>query len=415
MSNSRIIQLAQLITSQTSVVDKHIRDTGLVQPSFNEDDFAQSTQPSPPEVERAKKSVIEATIELRQLLEGPMKLLVPDSNFFPLAAISRFNIASNVPINSSISFANLAEACGLLEHDLHRIIRYTAAHHHVFREPTKGWVAHTAASRLLAESSPARDVMVLTFGECWPAHGKALDAIAQRSSEPSISGYALANATTLTTFEFLSQNPARAQSFAGAMSSTSAASLDALAAYFDWGALPSSSTVVDVGGSQGHVSVHLAQQFSQLRFVVQDVREVLEGAEAKVPEGLEGRVGFQVHDFFAEQPVKGARVYLLRYVLHDWPDKYCIRMLRALVPALVEGAVVVLQEHVLPEPGTIGLLQEMGVRSMDAIMLSLFNSRERDEKDWRELLREANKGFVVESIERIKENPTTGVIVVRWT
>ena len=163
-------------------------------------------------------------------------------------------------------------------------------------------------------------------------------------------------------FEFLAQHPDRAKRFAGAMSSTSPASLEALASYFDWASLPHGSTVVDVGGAQGHVSFHLAKKFPHLRFVVQDMAEVVEGAETKIPEDLKGRVSYIGHNMFTDQPVKDANVYLLRYVLHDWPDKYCVKILQHLIPALKKGAKVVIQDHLLPEPGTLSLLKEMQLR-----------------------------------------------------
>ena len=62
--------------------------------------------------------------------------------------------------------------CGLLEHDLRRVIRYAAIHHRVFCEPEKGYVAHTAASKLLAENEMIGNLMGLTFAECWTAHSK---------------------------------------------------------------------------------------------------------------------------------------------------------------------------------------------------------------------------------------------------
>jgi len=146
------------------------------------------------------------------------------------------------------------------------------------------------------------------------------------------------------------------------MSSTSKVSLDALANYFEWGSLPDGSTIVDVGGSQGHVSAHLAERFPNLKFVVQDRPEVIDGADTKIPEGLKERVTFMEHDMFTEQPVKGADVYLFRYVLHDWSDKYSIKAFKQLVPAIKKGGKVVIQDHLLPEPGTLSLLQEMQLR-----------------------------------------------------
>ncbi|KAF2659757.1 putative O-methyltransferase [Lophiostoma macrostomum CBS 122681] len=413
MSTSRIAELSAIIASQTEVLDEYLQNQGLPAPSFSVDAPSDAFGQSDAIIAKAKTDVVEASIKLRQLLEGPVKLLLPECNFAPLAAIHRFKIASHVPLSGTTSFADLARKCNLLENDLCRIIRYAAIHHHVFCEPEKGFVAHSAASKMLAESEMVRNLMGLQYGECWPAHARAVDAMSQRSEEPNISGYALANGTSLNTFEFFAQNPERARGFAAAMSGTSPASLDALATYFDWQSLPEGGTVVDVGGANGHVSCHLARAFPHLRFVVQDMPEVAAGAQEKIPEELCGRVSVVGHDMFTEQTVKEADVYLLRYVLHDWPDKYCIKVLKSLVPALKKGARVVIQDHLLPEPGTLPLLQEMQLRSMDAIMLSLFNSRERGADDWKSLFQQANADYGFFSATRIKEG-ASGIIQVEW-
>jgi hypothetical protein len=51
---------------------------------------------------------------------------------------------------------------------------------------------------------------------------------------------------------------------------------------------------------------------------------------------------------------------------------------------------------------------------MDAIMLSLFNSRERESDDWKALFEGADQGFVEFLAERVKESPSTGLIVATW-
>ncbi|KAF2464342.1 putative O-methyltransferase [Lindgomyces ingoldianus] len=415
MPNSRIVQLAQMIATRTSVLDEHIQNNNLSQPAFEPGSPTEPIQQTTPEIEKARTDVIEAAIELRQLLEGPVRLLLPESNFSPLAAIYNFKVASFVPLGCSISFVELADKCGLSEHDLGRIIRYVAAHHRVFCEPEKGYVAHTAASKLLSENKMIEHLMGLTFAECWPAHSRVIDAIARKSEEPNISGYAFANGTSLNTFDFLSHHPERAHRFAGAMSSTSQASLDALSNYFGWAGLEAGTTVVDLGGGQGHVSVHLARTFTHLHFVVQDMAAVVDGMGEKIPEDVQDRVKITAHDMFTKQPIKGAGVYLLRYILHDWPDKYCVEVLRHLTAAMKKGAKVVVQDHLLPEPGTLPLLQEMQIRSMDAIMLSLFNSREREVDDWQNLFNQADGRFGGFRATRVKENPSTGIIVAEWT
>jgi hypothetical protein len=51
---------------------------------------------------------------------------------------------------------------------------------------------------------------------------------------------------------------------------------------------------------------------------------------------------------------------------------------------------------------------------MDAIMLSLFNSREREESDWLKLFADADERFINCTVQRVKENAATGIIVATW-
>jgi hypothetical protein len=94
--------------------------------------------------------------------------------------------------------------------------------------------------------------------------------------------------------------------------------------------------------------------------IVQDMKKVLE--DALVPEDLQGRVKFKAHNIFALQPVQGADVYYLRWIIYNWSDKYCILILRALVPALKSGAKVIIEESLMPEPSTMPLWKEKNLR-----------------------------------------------------
>ncbi|KAJ7434528.1 O-methyltransferase, partial [Mycena galericulata] len=124
---------------------------------------------------------------------------------------------------------------------------------------------------------------------------------------------------------------------------------------FDWGALPRGSVVVDVGGGIGSTSMLLASAFAEegLRFVIQDRAVVVEMGEKawrdKCPELLDsGAVRFQVHDFFTPQPITDAAVFLLRVVLHDWPDAFAQRILLRLREAAAPRTRLVLADWVLP-------------------------------------------------------------------
>lgn len=130
---------------------------------------------------------------------------------------------------------------------------------------------------------------------------------------------------------------------------------------YRWGSL-GDSTIVDVGGSEGKYSVALAQAFPDLRFIVQDLPETVKAAQAKtLPEGVADRVSFMPHDMFKEQTVS-ADIYLFRWIFHDWPDTYIVKILSQLIPAMKTGARVLISEVILPEPNTLPLLQEKKVR-----------------------------------------------------
>lgn len=51
---------------------------------------------------------------------------------------------------------------------------------------------------------------------------------------------------------------------------------------------------------------------------------------------------------------------------------------------------------------------------MDAIMMSLFNSREREVADWEDVFARAGKGRFDVRIRRVEGNMATGVVVAEW-
>lgn len=129
--------------------------------------------------------------------------------------------------------------------------------------------------------------------------------------------------------------------------------------HFDW---TSVKQVVDIGGGTGSTALELTERFDSLHCIVQDLPDVVsqgrkEGAKKSAP-----RVKFMEHNFFSEQPVKRADVYLLRWILHDWSDKKAVAILTNLIPALKRGANIVLQEFVVPEPGVLPWFHEKKIR-----------------------------------------------------
>lgn len=155
------------------------------------------------------------------------------------------------------------------------------------------------------------------------------------------------------------------------MSSSSTAGLQALVEKFPWSTLPKDGLVIDLGGSQGHVSAFIAEAIPTLQFVVQDLPEVISDTDStyRIPDSLNRRVTLMSHSFFTSQPVKDIDAVLIRYIFHNWSDEYCVRILRNLIPGLKPGAKIVVQDHLMPEPKTLSLTKEKDVRYEPTIIV----------------------------------------------
>ena len=179
-------------------------------------------------------------------------------------------------------------------------------------------------------------------------------------------GWNVQNTTDLPIFRAIANMPERAKVVAGAMTwhaMLPGYSAQYLAEAFPW-ASGGELRVVDVGGGLGHVSRALVDHSPTVKCIVEDLSEVILQAQKDLTPNLEGRISFKAHNFFQEQPVKEADVYLLRLILHDWSDKYARMIIKALIPALKPGSKVVVNDRVIPARGEAHYLIEREARSV---------------------------------------------------
>jgi len=165
-----------------------------------------------------------------------------------------------------------------------------------------------------------------------------------------------------------------------------ASSYEGIVQMYPWGQL-GVSKIVDVGGGKGRLSFALAEKYSDLTFVVQDQPEM--GKHIEYPPHLKDRVSFEAHDFFTPQPIV-AEVYLLGAVLHDWPDNRAIEIIQNLVPAMKDGARIILAENVKMQSGSQPYFFEAMIRALDMHMLTILNSQERTLAEWKALMQKAD-------------------------
>ncbi len=145
--------------------------------------------------------------------------------------------------------------------------------------------------------------------------------------------------------------------------------------------------------------------------MVQDLASAESAFRANIgPKDVSSRIRFQTHDFFNKQTVP-ADVFLIKSVLHDWPDKYAVQIIQNLVPVLKPGSHVLIFDIVVPPEytadgaPTIPLTARKTIAAVDLQMLVAFNSRERMVEDWAAVLGQSDPKFALKGVHVIPGVP----------
>ncbi|KAL9608903.1 MAG: hypothetical protein Q9167_006284 [Letrouitia subvulpina] len=148
---------------------------------------------------------------------------------------------------------------------------------------------------------------------------------------------------------------------------------------------PDTPLFVDVGGGLGHQCQLLRQKFPHHpgRVILQDLPVVIEQALPLL--GVEK----MPHNFWTLQPVKGAKAYYMRNVLHDYPDDKCVTILQNTSGAMGEDSQLLIDEMVVPTKGA-----HPQATQYDMAMMACLAAIERSEKQWLALLEAAGMKLV---------------------
>ena len=113
--------------------------------------------------------------------------------------------------------------------------------------------------------------------------------------------------------------------------------------------------LVDVGGGVGHDLADFSSKFPELasRLIIEDLPHVLAEID-KQPHKLDSKIQRIPMDLFNPQPIKGVKVYYMRTILHDWPDKQAKTILANIRDAMSKDSVLLLNENALPNESVSG-------------------------------------------------------------
>ncbi|KAJ0285229.1 hypothetical protein COL940_003646 [Colletotrichum noveboracense] len=309
-----------------------------------------------------------------------------------------------------ISRKELADSLSVEESLLVRIMRVVMTNF-VFDEPEPGYYSHTSIS--WAMQGPAMHHLLLhRLGEGFQSASREPDALRQsgfRNPKPGDScGFNLAFGYEGTYWDYISNiDLERGDNFNQAMKAVTINSLGEIPRLYPWESLVADGgLIVDVGGGLGQVSRKILEAFpdSGLRCVVQDKHAV--SSDTRNPRG-DLDLTLQQHDFFNIQPIKGAAVYHLRHILHDWPDDACVEIVRQIVPAMdAKCSRILICDQIVQDhsPSLASVLY-------DVDMMSLFNGKERTLSEFRQIFVKADPRLYIKDVKRSQESATTMIEV----
>lgn len=184
-------------------------------------------------------------------------------------------------------------------------------------------------------------------------------------------------------FEYFAEQPLEFERFHRAMTGMSAMAIHAVLEVYDFSRF---STVVDVAGGHGYVLCEVLRKNPNLKGILFDLADVLPGGDARICDlQLQERCRTVAGDFFQSVP-EGGDAYLMKNIIHDWPDDRALTILRNCRAALKnkpDGRVILL-EFIVP-PGNAPHISKI----LDIEMLYFPGGRERTKEEYGELFAKA--------------------------
>jgi hypothetical protein len=269
------------------------------------------------------------------------------------------------------SAEELAGQTGTNPQALYRLMRATACVG-VLAEGPEGTFSETPMSAVLRRNAnPSLRALAIMGGREWHGRGWSRLEYCVRTGKQALDQVYGAHI-----FEYLRQNPEEAQIFHDTMTALSMIDGPAVAAAYSFDGIHS---VVDVGGGHGLLLATILERNPHLKGTLYEVPHVVDGCRNGPLTPVTDRCTLVSGDMFSSVP-GGADAYIMKHIIHDWPDDLCVKILTACRKGVNPGGKLLVVDNVI-QPGN----EFSPGKFLDLQMLIFPGGRERTEKQFGEL------------------------------
>lgn len=273
--------------------------------------------------------------------------------------------------DSSRSTEELAHRVEANPDALRRLLRALSSFGVFQRSGADGW-ENSSMSRLLRTADPsAMADRASTLGTlAWAPWGALLHSV--RTGAPAFD-----HVFDQPFFAHLAEHPEQAASFGRTMTSFTRQTAEAVVAAHDFSAY---RHIVDIGGGHGVMLDVLLSRHADARATLVDRPEVVATGAPELRDEVRHRCELVAADFFRDE-LPSTDAYLLSWILHDWGEDDCVRLLQRCAQAMSITADLIIVEMVIDDDVAPG-----AAKMFDLEMLVQTGGKERSLDQFREII-----------------------------
>lgn len=299
-----------------------------------------------------------------------------------IGAMVEIGVPDRIPVLGSISVEELSAQISVLSRPLLRFLRFLAARG-IFKFNADGSVCHTESSLLLRQDAADTLYYAARFWcqrGTWNAWFRIDAALIGEIPHQTAWG--------MSRFAYLREHPQEARAYDEMMAHFPEDRLAAFAEAYDF---TTARTITDIGGGNGRALQLMLARAREARGILFDTETVIAAVD---PSNLLGKRIAPLSGSFFESLPNGSDIYTLIWILHDWPDAECIRILDNCRAAMNQNSVLLIGEITLnPIPAAGAELPYM----VDLAMMVMFGTAcERTAREYQNLLERA--GLVLKRV-----------------